>query len=79
MALVRPHVAFPDQFPPQYLQAGCDYTEKRQIPIDEDNWKTITDAMADVVRPIGTAPSAHLNGHRLRRQDRHRADDFQRR
>ncbi len=57
----RPHVAFPEQLPPQYLQA-VNYNEEKDIPIDEQGWTTITDAMADVVNPIGTAPSAHLNG-----------------
>jgi penicillin-binding protein 2 len=59
--LRRPHVAFPEQLPPQYLQM-VNYTEATQIPIDSEGWNTITDAMADVVNPIGTAPSAHLNG-----------------
>ncbi len=59
--LRRPHVAFPEQLPPQYLQA-VNYNEEKKIPIDDEGWKTITDAMADVVNPIGTAPSAHLNG-----------------
>jgi penicillin-binding protein 2 len=38
------------------------YTEEKQIPIDSEGWNTITDAMAEVVNPGGTAPSAHLNG-----------------
>jgi penicillin-binding protein 2 len=38
------------------------YTEETRIPIDSQGWNTITDAMADVVNPGGTAPSAHLNG-----------------
>ncbi len=59
--LVRPHVAFPDQFPAGFKQVA-DYTNKTQIPIDEQNWMTITDAMAKVVSPIGTAGSAHLPG-----------------
>jgi penicillin-binding protein 2 len=60
-SLRRPHVAFPDQLPPQYLQM-VNYTEEKKIPIDSEGWTTITDALADVVNPIGTAPSAHLNG-----------------
>ena len=59
--LVRPHLAFPDQFPPGFKQVA-DYNDKTQIPIDEKNWTTITDAMALVVSPGGTAASAHLNG-----------------
>jgi penicillin-binding protein 2 len=59
--LRRPHVAFPEQLPPQYLQM-VNYTEETRIPIDSEGWNTITDAMAEVVNPGGTAPSAHLNG-----------------
>jgi penicillin-binding protein 2 len=59
--LVRPHLAFPDQFPPGFKQVA-NYNDKTQIPIDEKNWTTITDAMAQVVSPGGTAASAHLNG-----------------
>jgi len=59
--LVRPHVAFPDQFPPGFKQVAA-YNEKAHVPIDEDNWITITDALANVVSPIGTAGSAHLPG-----------------
>jgi penicillin-binding protein 2 len=32
------------------------------VPIDSQNWMTITDAMAGVVSPIGTAFAAHLQG-----------------
>jgi penicillin-binding protein 2 len=38
------------------------YTEETRIPIDSVGWTIITDGLADVVNPIGTAPSAHLNG-----------------
>lgn len=58
--LVRPHVAFPSQLPSNYVPAK--YTEQQHIEIDPKGWETITDAMADVLNPIGTAPSAHLNG-----------------
>ncbi|HWR34790.1 MAG TPA: penicillin-binding protein 2 [Clostridia bacterium] len=57
--LRTPHVAFPDQLPPNYIQVRK-YTEEKHIPIDPRGWEIITDAMADVVNPIGTAPSAHL-------------------
>jgi penicillin-binding protein 2 len=37
--------------------------DKVQIPINDSDWVTITDAMAGVVTPgIGTAGSAHLQG-----------------
>jgi penicillin-binding protein 2 len=59
--LVRPHIAFPDQFPPNFRQVA-QYNVKTQIPLDHENWITITDAMAQVVSPAGTAPSARLPG-----------------
>jgi penicillin-binding protein 2 len=58
--LVRPHIAFPEQFPPSFKQAAK-YTDKSHIEIDQDNWATITDAMAQVTT-IGTAAAAHLDG-----------------
>ena len=59
--LVHPHVAFPDQFPPGFKQVST-YSDKVRFPLDEDNWTIITDAMANVVSPMGTAPSARLPG-----------------
>jgi penicillin-binding protein 2 len=59
--LVRPHLAFPDQFPPGFKQVA-EYNDQTRIPLDEKNWETITDAMAMVVSPGGTAASAHLQG-----------------
>ena len=58
--LHRPHVAFPEQLPPGNIVpiAQDDVT----VQIDPKNWETITDAMANVVSPIGTANSAHLQG-----------------
>ena len=38
------------------------YTEVKSIPIDPKDWKIITDAMARVLLPEGTAPSAHIPG-----------------
>jgi len=57
--LRRPHVAFPDQLPPNYKQV-MDYNAQEKIPIDPKSWEIITDAMAQVTSPIGTAGSAHL-------------------
>ena len=72
----RPHVAFPDQLPPQYLQM-VNYTEDKQIPIDSEGWNTITDAMADVVNPVGYGTKRAPERHRLRGQDRFGANHFQ--
>src|SRR5215469_14248551 len=60
--LVRPHVAFPDDLPPQYEEVALHDKQVTNIPIDPKSWETITDAMSEVVNPIGTAPSAHLQG-----------------
>ncbi len=59
--LVRPHLAFPDQFPPGFKQVA-EYSTQTHVPLDQKNWDTITDAMALVVSPGGTAASAHLPG-----------------
>ncbi|HEV2988822.1 MAG TPA: penicillin-binding protein 2 [Candidatus Angelobacter sp.] len=61
-ALYRPHVVAPDQLPQQFKEVTkADYSVTH-IPLDPQNWITITDAMAGVVNPGGTAPSAHLQG-----------------
>ena len=58
--LVHPHVAFPGQFPPNFKQAST-YNDKSEVEIDQQNWTTITDAMAQVTT-IGTAAASHLPG-----------------
>jgi penicillin-binding protein 2 len=60
-SLRRPHLAFPEQFPPGFKQVA-NYNDEAKVPIDEKNWVTITDAMTLVVSPGGTAASAHLPG-----------------
>ena len=59
--LVRPHVTNPSDLPPNVVPAS-NVPDKVQIPLDPKNWEIITDAMAQVVNPGGTAPSAHLQG-----------------
>jgi penicillin-binding protein 2 len=59
--LVRPHVINPSDLPANVVPAS-DVPAQTHIPLDPQNWETITDAMANVVAPIGTAPSAHLQG-----------------
>ncbi|HTR23082.1 MAG TPA: penicillin-binding protein 2 [Terriglobales bacterium] len=59
--LMRPHVINPTDLPANVVPASNVPSETR-IPLDPQNWETITDAMANVVAPIGTAPSAHLQG-----------------
>jgi penicillin-binding protein 2 len=57
--LQRPHVTNPTDLPPGVIPAS-NLPDEVKIPMDPQNWETITDAMANVVNPIGTAPSAHL-------------------
>jgi penicillin-binding protein 2 len=59
--LVRPHVAFPNELPANVVPASS-MPDKVQVPLDPKNWQTITDAMADVTSPLGTAFAAHLQG-----------------
>jgi len=58
--LHRPHIAFPDELPPQYKEASSKYPDEVDVQIDPQNLQIITDAMAQVVSPVGTAPQAHL-------------------
>jgi len=59
--LVRPHVTNPRDLPPGIVQTS-DVPDQLRIPIDPHNWETITDAMAGVVNPGGTAALSHLQG-----------------
>ena len=60
--LVRPHVTFPDDLPAEYEEVALRDKDVRKISVDPQGWEVITDAMSEVVNPIGTAPSAHLAG-----------------
>jgi penicillin-binding protein 2 len=57
--LVRPHVTDPTDLPPGLVPASS-VQDEVTIPIDPKNWEIITDAMADVVNPGGTAALSHL-------------------
>lgn len=59
--LVRPHVANPTDLPANVIPASG-VPDVVNIPIDPQNWQVITDAMADVVNPGGTAALSHLQG-----------------
>ena len=59
--MVVPHVASPTGLPPEYLETHH-YTDVTSIPINADGFNVITDAMARVLLPEGTAPSAHVPG-----------------
>jgi penicillin-binding protein 2 len=60
--LHRPHVTFPDQLPDQYKQVTTQYPDEVDVAIDPRNVEIITDAMAGVTGPGGTAAAAHLEG-----------------
>src|SRR5579862_1140956 len=57
--LHRPHVTNPTDLPPGVVPAS-NSPDETTIPIDPKNWEIITDAMADVVNPGGTAALSHL-------------------
>jgi penicillin-binding protein 2 len=59
--MVVPHVINPTDMPPGYVEAAH-VTEVKNVPIDPNGWDFITDAMARVLLPEGTAPSAHVPG-----------------
>ena len=58
---VHPHVTNPSDLPSNVIPAA-NVQEPVKIALDPGNWNIITDAMAGVVNPGGTAPSAHLQG-----------------
>jgi penicillin-binding protein 2 len=59
--LRTPHVAFPDELPPNFAPTAGHYSDETRVPIDPANWEIITDAMAQVTT-IGTAAATHLDG-----------------
>jgi penicillin-binding protein 2 len=62
--LVRPHVVASDQLPADFRQAIQDSfpgSADKTVPLNEDTWMTITDAMA-AATTTGTAAAAHLDG-----------------
>jgi penicillin-binding protein 2 len=59
--MVRPHVTNPSDLPPNVIPAS-NVPDQVTIPLDPENWTTITDAMAQVVSPVGTAGLSHIEG-----------------
>src|SRR5580658_581644 len=52
--LVRPHVVFPDQLPEEFRKSLADSfpgSGVANLPIDPENWVTITDGMYQVTQP----------------------------
>ena len=60
--LARPHVVAYDDLPPEQDNSDNQGPRMVHLPIDPQNWITITDAMGNVVNPIGTAFASHLQG-----------------
>ena len=65
--MVRPRVVFPDQLPADFYKALLESfpgSGDTTVPIDPQNWITVTDGMAEVTQPgaFHTAGSAHLEG-----------------
>jgi penicillin-binding protein 2 len=63
--LRRPHLVFPSELKPEELQTiESTYPGQgdKTIPLTPENWQIITDDMANVTRPGGTAAAAHLEG-----------------
>ncbi len=59
--LVRPHVANPSSLPANLVPASAVPNETK-VPLDPTNWQIITDAMAQVVSPLGTAGMSRIEG-----------------
>ncbi len=65
--LVRPHVVFPDQLTPDFRKALLESfpgSGDANVPIDPENWTTVTDGMYQVTQPglYHTAGAEHLDG-----------------
>jgi len=63
--LRRPHVVFPSEITSDQLsavQSTYPGSGDKTVPLTPENWQIITDDMANVTGPIGTAAAAHLEG-----------------
>ena len=59
--MVRPHVTNPSDLPPGVVQAS-NVPDEVTVPLDPKNWEIVTDAMAQVVSPVGTAALSQIKG-----------------
>jgi len=59
--MVVPHVINPSELPSGMVDVQR-LNDVKMVPIDTNGWTEITDAMARVLLPEGTAPSAHVPG-----------------
>src|SRR6202142_361885 len=60
--LRRPHVISPENDLPAGFTPVSNVADEVNINLDPKNWEIITDAMANVTGPLGTAAAAHLQG-----------------
>ena len=63
--LRRPHVVFPSEITSDQLsavQSSYPGSGDKTVPLTPENWQIITDDMANVTGPMGTAAAAHLEG-----------------
>jgi penicillin-binding protein 2 len=63
--MMRPHVVMPGQMAERTqaeIQAMYPGSGSARVPLTPQNWQIITDDMANVLSPIGTAAEAHLDG-----------------
>jgi penicillin-binding protein 2 len=61
--LVRPHVVKRDDLPPEFRNViASSGPDVEHVPLDVQNWITITDAMAAVLSPLGTGVASHIQG-----------------
>jgi penicillin-binding protein 2 len=63
--MMRPHVVMPGQMAERTqaeIQAMYPGSGAARVPLTPQNWQIITDDMANVLSPIGTAAEAHLDG-----------------
>jgi penicillin-binding protein 2 len=62
---VRPHVVKREDLPPEFRNSAASTStppEVEHVPLDVQNWITITDAMAAVLSPIGTGVASRIEG-----------------
>jgi penicillin-binding protein 2 len=59
--MVRPRVINPSDLPPGVVQASS-VPDMAMVPLDPKNWEIVTDAMAQVVSPVGTAALSQIKG-----------------
>jgi len=59
--MVRPHATNPSDLPAGVVPASS-VPDSVTIPIDPKNWEIVTDAMAQVVSPVGTAALSQIKG-----------------